>query len=128
MLSSRPTRTLPPTSAAIATHGSCIRPIENVEKIAPGGSWLTIASRVAAHPGGQVEHGVGAGCPDPLDHPAVENRVARAGAGLRVAHVDMDDGRSRLRRLDRRVRDLLRRDRDTIAPAHGVADPRDGAG
>src|SRR5919107_271272 len=46
MLSSSPTRTLPPTSAASATYGSCMRPIEKAEKTAPGGSRPTRASSV----------------------------------------------------------------------------------
>ena len=52
---------------------------------------------------------------DPLDHLAVEGRVARAAAGQRVADVDVHDRRARLRGLDRRVGDLRRRDRDALA-------------
>ena len=46
MLSSSPTRTLPPASAAIARNGSCRRPIEKADQIAPDGSWSTIAVSV----------------------------------------------------------------------------------
>ena len=51
MLSSSPTRTLPPASAAMATYGSCIGPIENAENTQPAGSWPTIVMRVVGSSG-----------------------------------------------------------------------------
>ena len=83
---------------------------------------------VAAHAGGEVQDDVDVGRADPLDDRAVERRVAGAAAGLRVADVDVRDRRARARRLDRRVGDLLGRDRHVLAPAGGVAGARDGAG
>ena len=59
----------------------------------------------------------------PLDHLAVERDVADALAGLRVAHVDVDDGRAGARGLERGVGDLRGRDRDAVA-ALPVVSPR----
>ncbi len=62
---------------------------------------------------------------DPLHDLAIVRRVTTAPAGLGVADVDVDDRRARARRLDRRVRDLRRRDRHMLAPGGGVAGPGD---
>ena len=71
--------------------------------IASGSGALGAAEHeVAAHPGGQVDHDVDVGRADPLDHLAVQLGVARALAGLGVAHVDVDDRRAGLGGLDRR--------------------------
>ena len=96
---------------------------------ASGGSGASLAAEheVAAHARGEVEDDVDVGGADPLDHRPVERRVAGALAGLRVADVDVRDRRARPGRLDRRVGDLLRRDRDVLAPAGGVAGARDRA-
>ena len=51
MLSSRPTRTLPPTTAASATYGNCMRPMANAENTHSGGSWLTSARSVPTSSG-----------------------------------------------------------------------------
>ena len=69
---------------------------------------------VAAHARGEVDHGVDVGAAQPLDHGAVERDVARAAARLRVAHVDVHDRGAGARRVERRVRDLLRRHRDAL--------------
>ena len=63
---------------------------------------------VAAHAGGQVEHDVDVGRAHALDDLAVQRRIARALAGLRVADVDVGDGGAGARGLDRRRRDVLR--------------------
>ena len=75
------------------------------------GRILAAEHEVAAHAGGQVEHDVDVGGADPLDDLAVERRVAAALAGLGVADVDVDDRGAGPGGLDRRVGDLLRRDR-----------------
>ena len=54
---------------------------------------LRVEHQVAAHARGGVDDDVDVGVPDPLDDLAVERDVARALAGLRVAHVDVHDGR-----------------------------------
>ena len=55
-----------------------------------------------------------------LDDLAVEAQVARAAAGLGVAHVDVRDRGARLGRLDRRVGDRGRRDRHALGLARRV--------
>src|SRR5580704_15737144 len=47
MLSSSPTRTLPPSRAACATNGICIRPMAKPAQLAFGGRWLRMASIVS---------------------------------------------------------------------------------
>ena len=58
----------------------------------------TAEHEVAAHARGEVEDDVDVGRADPLDDLAVERRVARRPAGLRVADVDVHDRRARARR------------------------------
>ena len=77
---------------------------------------------VAAHAGGQVQHDVDAGGADALDHLAIELRIARALAGLGVAHMDVGDGGAGLGRFDRGVGDLAGvtgtlSERATVSPA-----------
>src|SRR4029078_4977003 len=50
-LSSRPTRTWPPTRSDCATHGTCIGPSANDAHTASGGSCATIAARVSGSAG-----------------------------------------------------------------------------
>ena len=78
---------------------------------------LAAEHEVAAHPRGEVEDDIDVGRADLLDDRAVERGIARAAAGVGVADVDVRDGRARARRLDRGVRDLLRRHRDVLAAA-----------
>ena len=77
---------------------------------ASGGSGASGAAEheVAAHARGEVEDDVDVGRAHPLDDLAVERRVARALAGLRVADVDVRDGGAGARGLDRGVGDLAR--------------------
>ena len=91
------------------------------------GRFLAAEHQVAAHPGRQVDHDVGVRGPDPLHHVAVELRVAGAHTRLRIPHVDVNDRRSGLGRLDRGGRDPVGRYGYAIAPYRGVADPGDSA-
>ena len=83
---------------------------------------------VAAHAGGKVEHHVDIGLADALgDFPVVFHLAARR-AGFGIAHMAMDDGSPRLRRVDRRTGDLFRRARHMRAAVLGRARAGDGAG
>ncbi len=63
---------------------------------------------VAAHPGGEVQDHVGGAVADAFGDLAVVPGIARGPAGLRVADMAVDDGRTRLRRVDGGIRDLFR--------------------
>ncbi len=85
---------------------------------------------IAAHPGGQVEHDIGARGAHPVDHLGVELGVARALAGARIADMDMGDRGAGLGRLDGGIGDLLllRRHRHLFRLARRVARPGHRAG
>ncbi|CRS18611.1 hypothetical protein PAERUG_P48_London_17_VIM_2_01_13_05253 [Pseudomonas aeruginosa] len=51
MLSSRPTRTLPPSNMAWATIGICVRPMPKPAQVAPGGRLSAIAFMVVVSAG-----------------------------------------------------------------------------
>jgi len=70
---------------------------------------------VAAHASGEIEHDVDAGFAHTLDDLATERRIARGGAGPRVADLDVRDRGAGLGGLYRRGGDLLRRDRNVLA-------------
>ena len=74
----------------------------------------TAEHEIAAHPGGQVDHGVDVGGADHLDGATVQRDVAGALPRLGVPDVDVNDGRAGARRADRRLRDLLGRDRHQV--------------
>ena len=63
---------------------------------------LRVEHQVAAHAGGGVDDDVDVAGADPLHRLAVERDLARALAGLRVAHVDVHDRGARPRRGDAR--------------------------
>ena len=68
--------------------------------------------KARAGAGGEIDQRVGAACADALHHLAVERSVHARLRRLRVAHVDVDDGRARLGGVDRGGGDLGRRHRD----------------
>jgi hypothetical protein len=83
---------------------------------------------IAAHAGGQVDDHVSAGGADAVDHLGIELHVARALAGLRIAHVHVADGGAGLGGFDGGIGDLLRRHRNGGMLADRVAGAGDGAG
>ena len=83
---------------------------------------------VAAHPRGEVEDDVDVRGPDALDDRAVERGIAGAAAGVGVANVDVHDRRACARRLERCVRDLLRRDGNVLAAPGRVSRSGHGTG
>ena len=77
--------------------------------------------KVAPHAGGQVQHHVYSGVAYPLDHLAVERRIARRLPGPWVAHVHVDDRGPRPGRIDAGAGDLLRGHRHLVGTARGIA-------
>jgi hypothetical protein len=62
--------------------------------------------------GGEIDEDVASACPDPVHHFAVEREIHARPRGLRIAHMNVDNGRSSFAGIDCRLRDLLRRHRD----------------
>jgi hypothetical protein len=89
---------------------------------------LVAQDEVAAHAGAEVDYDVHVRGADALDDLAVEGRVARALAGCRVAHVNMDDRGPAPARLDRGVGDVAREHRHELAPVRRRAGPGHGTG
>ena len=89
--------------------------LEAVHQVGPLGAELErvgIADeQVAAHPRGCVDDHVGVGRPHLRECLAIQIHVPGALAGGRIAHVNVHDGRTGISRLQRRGRDLRRRDR-----------------
>ena len=81
---------------------------------------LVRAMEHAAHAGGEVEDDVRLVVADNLHDPAEQVRLAGADARLRIAHVDVDDGRASLGGGDGVGGDLLGGHRDVRAAAHRV--------
>ena len=108
--------------------GQALDRADHIGRRAGLGRLVVAHFEIAAHAGGEIDHHVGVAAADALDHFAVELDIAAALAGLGIAHMAMGDGGARLGRLDRRVGDLLRRDRNCRMLAHGVAGAGDGAG
>ena len=84
--------------------------------------------QVATHARGGVDHHVDVAGPQPPHDLPVQRHLSGPGAGARVPDVHVHDGRPGPGRLDRRRRDLLRRDRDVLGLAHRVASPGQRAG
>ncbi len=70
-----------------------------------------VVRKPRARAGGEVDEHVGAARPDALDHLAIERVVHARLGGLRIAHVDVHDGRAGLGGIDRGAGDLFRRHR-----------------
>src|SRR5579864_6878177 len=103
-------------------------PARQVGTIA-GLEWIGIADHiVATHPGTEVDDHVDAAAPDSLDHLPIPLRTPPALAGLRVAHMDVGDGRTRPGGFDHGVGNLFARDRYPRMFASGVAGAGHGAG
>ena len=83
---------------------------------------------IASHTGCEVDHHIGAGIADARHRLPIERRIAGRRAGLRMAHMDMDDRGARLGSLDRRSRDVARRQRHLVAAGGGAAGARQRAG
>ena len=83
---------------------------------------------VASHAGGQVDHDVDVGVADPFDDLGVELGGAGADAGLGIAHVDVDDGRTGAGGVERRGGDLGRGHRHVRALRRRVAGAGDRTG
>ena len=66
---------------------------------------------VASHAAGEIDDDVDLAFADALHDLAVVARRHAEGAGLRIAHVDVDDGGAGAGGLDGRIGDLLRGDR-----------------
>src|SRR6185437_2623483 len=66
---------------------------------------------IATHSAGEVDDHVDLAFADALDYVAVVSRLHAERACLRVAHVDVNDGRASLRSLNGCIGNLLRRDR-----------------
>ena len=84
---------------------------------------------VAAHAAGQVDDDIDLAFTDALDYFAVVLRLHAEPAGLRLAHVNVNDGCACFGRFDRRRGDLLRRHRAMralghlgVIAGHGTAD------
>src|SRR5712691_5004186 len=88
---------------------------------------LVARHEARAGAGGEVDQHIAAASPDAVDHVPVEGRVHAGPGGLRVAHVDMDDGRAGVGSVDRRLRDLRGRHRNRGVAAGGVRRPGDRA-
>jgi hypothetical protein len=83
-------------------------------------------SQIAPHAGGQIDNHVGIRCANALDHLPVKGRIPRADAGLGVANVAVGNGGTRPGSLQRRLGDLLRRDRNRRVLGHRVTGAGDG--
>ena len=84
----------------------------------PGLRWvMRIVVKARARPGGKIDQYVGAARPDALDRLAIMRGLHARLAGIRIAHVDVDDGGARLCGVDRRCGDLRGRHRHRrVAP------------
>ncbi|ABA52551.1 hypothetical protein BURPS1710b_A2129 [Burkholderia pseudomallei 1710b] len=101
------------------------QPADEVRALAEAHRVLARADlEIAAHAGRQIDDDVDVGRADPVDHLAVQPRIAAAAPRERIAHVAMRDRRARLRGLDRRIGDLLGRDGYRGMLANGVARTR----
>ena len=89
---------------------------------------ILVGNEIAAHAGGQVEDHIGVAFADALDDLAVERHITRALAGFRVAYMAVRNGRARLGRLDGRVGDLFRRNRQLGMHISRITGPGYGAG
>src|SRR5438270_7162131 len=88
----------------------------------PGLQRVRIADdKIAAHPGAQVDDHVDVNAAHPLDNLPVPVRMSPALSSLWIAHMDMRHGRACARRLDDRIGNLLRSDRDRWMLANRVA-------
>jgi hypothetical protein len=74
--------------------------------------------QIAAHAGGQVDHHVGVGGTDAIDDRAVILRIARRGAGVRIAHVAMHHGGASTGGVEGAVGDVVR-----ASAGRGAIDP-----
>ena len=92
------------------------------------GQSLVTDADVAAHAAGQIDDDVDLALADALDDFAVVARLHAEDPALRVAHVDMHDGGAGMRRVDRRLRDLLRSHRAVRALRELGVIAGDGAG
>jgi len=73
-----------------------------------------------ARPSGEVDEDVAAASPDPVHDLFVEGRIHAGPRGLGIAHVDVNDCRARLGRIDGGLRDLLGGHRHRRVAAGGV--------
>jgi hypothetical protein len=83
---------------------------------------------VAAHAGSQVQHHIDVCRADALGYFAIKVHVAARLAGLGVAHMAVDDCRTRLRRVDGGIGDLLGRTRHMRTAILRAAGPGHGTG
>ena len=72
---------------------------------------VVIVREARARPGGEVDEHIITARPDALHHLVVKGKIHARLGGLRIAHVDVHDGRTRLGGIDRRPGDLFRRHR-----------------
>jgi len=68
-----------------------------------------VMRKMSTRSGGEVDEDIGAACSDSLNDLAVKRSVHTRLSGLRITHMDVHDGGTRLGRVDRRVGDLLGR-------------------
>ena len=94
------------------------------------GQWPVRRSEgeISAHAGGEIQHDVDTGIAHPLDHLAVERRIARRLPRLRIAHMHVDDRGPRPCRVDSGLGDLHRGHRHLVGTARGIAGAGQRAG